>query len=118
MEWRLDRNELDSIILYKHQLVNGIKLTKYLTKIQTKNKRNRCKREYVYKDELPLYKVNENVNQRQKKASDYFRSGGRYLDSCCNVLLSLKCILNPIEIFLNYFNSGRYFNSGCDVKLS
>ena len=46
-------------------------------------------REYVYKDKLPLYKVKENVN-RGKKASGYFRSGGRYLDSCCNVLLSLK----------------------------
>ena len=40
----------------------------------------------------------ENINQGQKKASDYFRSGGRYLDSCCNVLLNLKCILNPFEI--------------------
>ena len=53
---------------------------------------------------------------KNKTASDYFRSGGCYLDSCCNVLLSFKCILNPIEN--NYFNSGRYFNSGCDVKLS
>ena len=54
-------------------------------------------------DELPLYKVKENENQRQNKArlSDYFRSGGRYLDSCCNVLLSLKCILNPIEIIIS-----------------
>ena len=56
------------------------------------------------------------MSTKGKKASDYFRSGGRYLDSCCNVLLSLKCILSPIE--KKYFNSGRYFNSGCNVKLS
>ena len=36
-----------------------------------------------------------------KKAGDYFRSGGHYLDICCNVLLSLKCILNPIEIIIS-----------------
>ena len=43
-----------------------MKLNKYLNKIQTKHKCNCCYREYVYKDELPLYKVKENVNQRQK----------------------------------------------------
>ena len=30
-------------------------------------------------------------------------------------MFSLKCILN--HYWNNYFNSGRYFNSGCDVKL-
>ena len=50
------------------------------------------------------------MSTKGKKASDYFRSGSRNLDSCCNVLLSLKCILNY------YFKSGRYFNSGCDVN--
>ena len=41
------------------------------------------------------------MSTEAKKASDYFRSGGRYIDSCCNVLLSLKCILNPIEIIIS-----------------
>ena len=31
-------------------------------------------------------------------------------------LFSFKCILN--HYWNNYFNSGRYFNRGCDVKLS
>ena len=53
---------MDSIILYN---INTNWLTKYLTKIQTKIKWNRCQREYVYKDELPFYKVK--FNQRQKK---------------------------------------------------
>ena len=53
-------NQSDSVL-------NSIKLTKYPTKIQTKNKWNLCQREYVYKDELPLYKVKENDNQRQNK---------------------------------------------------
>ena len=38
---------------------------------------------------------------KAKKVSDYFRSGGGYLHSCCNVLLSLKCILNPSEISIS-----------------
>ena len=61
--------ERKKIITYSSMLilVNSIKLTKYLTKLHTKNKWNRCQREYVYRDELPLYKVKENVNQRQKK---------------------------------------------------
>ena len=33
-----------------------------------------------------------------------------------NGLFCFKCILN--FYWNNYFNSGRYFNSGCDVKLS
>ena len=40
----------------------------------------------------------------------------RYFNSGCNVMFSLKYILN--HYWNNYFNSGRYFNSGCDVKLS
>ena len=28
---------------------------------------NRCQREYVYQDKLPLYKDKENVNQGEKK---------------------------------------------------
>ena len=39
-----------------------------------------------------------------------------HLDNCWNVLLSLKCICNLY--WNNYFNSVRYFNSGCDVNLS
>ena len=56
------------------------------------------------------------MSPKGKKASYNFRSGGRYLDSCCNVLISLKVILN--HYWNNYFNSSRYFNRGCDVKLS
>ena len=41
------------------------------------------------------------MSSKGKNASDYLRSGGYYLDSCCNVLLSLKCILNPIEIIIS-----------------
>ena len=43
-------------------------------------------------------------------------NSGRYFISGCNVMFSLKCTLN--HYWNNYFNSGRYFNSGCDVKLS
>ena len=41
---------------------------------------------------------------------------GRYFNSGCDVKLSLKCILN--HYWNNYFNSGRYFNSGCNVMFS
>ena len=41
------------------------------------------------------------MSTKGKKASDYFRSVGRYLDSYFNVLLSLKCILNPIQIIIS-----------------
>ena len=43
-------------------------------------------------------------------------NSGRYFNSGCDVKLSLKFILN--HYWNNYFNSGRYFNSGCDVMLS
>ena len=43
-------------------------------------------------------------------------NSGRYFISGCNVKLRLKFILNLY--WNNYYNSGRYFNSGCDVKLS
>ena len=43
-------------------------------------------------------------------------NSGRYFNSGCEVKLSLKFILN--HYWNNYFNTGRYFNSGCDVKLS
>ena len=43
-------------------------------------------------------------------------NSGRYFNSGCDVKLSLKFILN--HYWNNYFNSGRYFISGCDVKLS
>ena len=47
--------------------------------------------------------------------NNYFNSG-RFFISGCDVMFSLKCILN--HYWNNYFNSGRYFISGCDVKLS
>ena len=62
-----------------------------------------------------MYKVKENVNQRQK-SKWLFQKWWSFFSCCCNVLLSLKFILN--HYWNNYFNSGRYFNSGCDVKLS
>ena len=37
----------------------------------------------------------------------------RYFISGCDVKLSLKFILN--HYWNNYFNSGRYFNSGCNT---
>ena len=43
-------------------------------------------------------------------------NSGHYFISGCNVIFSLNCILN--HYWNNYFNSGRYFISGCDVKLS
>ena len=39
-------------------------------------------------------------------------NSGRYFNSGCDVKLSLKFILNPY--WNNYFNTGRYFNSGCN----
>ena len=41
------------------------------------------------------------MSTKGKKASVYFRSGGRFLDSSYNVLLILKCILNPIETIIS-----------------
>ena len=43
--------------------------------------------------------------------NNYFNSG-RFFISGCDVMFSLKCILN--HYWNNYFNSGRYFNSGCN----
>ena len=43
-------------------------------------------------------------------------NSGRYFISGWDVKLSLKFILN--HYWNIYFNSGRYFISGCDVKLS
>ena len=45
-----------------------------------------------------------------------YSNSGRYFNSGCNVKLSLKFILN--HYWNNYFNSGRYFNSGCNVMFS
>ena len=39
-------------------------------------------------------------------------NSGRYFKSGCDVKLSLKFILN--HYWNNYFNSGRYFNGGCN----
>ena len=44
-----------------------MKLNKYLTKIQTKHKCNCCHREYVYKDELPLYTKLRKISEKGKK---------------------------------------------------
>ena len=41
------------------------------------------------------------ISIKGKTASGYLWNGGRYLDSCFNVLLGLKCILNPIEIIIS-----------------
>ena len=40
---------------------------------------------------------------------------GRYFNSGCDVKLSLKFILN--HFWNNNFNSGRYFNSGCNISV-
>ena len=42
-------------------------------------------------------------------------NSGRYFNSGYNVMFSLKFILN--HYWNNYFNSGRYFNSGCNKPI-
>ena len=42
-------------------------------------------------------------------------NSGHYFNSGCDVKLSLKFTLN--HYWNNYFNSGRYFNSGCNIPL-
>ena len=87
-----------------------------LRKVSTKGKK---KSKWLFKKWWSLiWKLLQRVVKFEMHSQPYWNNyfnSGRYFNSGWDVKLSLKFILN--HYWNNYFNSGRYFNSGCNMAV-